>query len=510
MGLLAWIPLLLLLGLTEASAARWVGIAEGAARAIYLDTEGVQHEGATVRAWMREVYTEEQRSPHTGVLYYSANSRMSFDCAKRTTVPLTRVFFGGDGTELRRVSLDAVELPALVSPGSLQEQLLDRACRLAEDANAPLKNLASSKNLAAAKQLAQKKPADGPTKVALADTKPRTDAPVGADAQNVPASDAAKPASAEPAKSVPAGFTPAASKLTPAPKPAAEAVKRPAVDSAKATVPQTVGPRFVGRKPAVPAALRAYVRSPSKLALAKPGKQVPEDAVQAAQSESIHWGYDGKAAPQNWGELKPEFAACGEGKRQSPIDIRDGARLDLEPIKFDYKPSMLRIIDNGHTVQVNYAEGSSITVSGVRYDLKQFHFHKPSEERVDGKIYDMVAHVVHLSADGRLAVVAVLMEAGLPNPFIASLWPHLPLEPGREISLPEVVVDINNLLPESRNYYAYMGSLTTPPCTEGVLWLVMKNPVSVASEQVGIFGKIYSINARPVQPANGRLIKESL
>ena len=193
-----------------------------------------------------------------------------------------------------------------------------------------------------------------------------------------------------------------------------------------------------------------------------------------------------------------------------PIDIRDGARLGLEPIRFDYKPAQLRMIDNGHTVQVNYAEGSSIVVAGERFELKQFHFHKPAEERIEGRAYDMVAHLVHQSVDGRLAVVAVLFEAGdLPNAFIDALWPHLPLEPHREVAPLEVTVDINALLPEARNYYTYMGSLTTPPCSEGVLWLVLKTPVQVSREQVGVFGRLYAMNARPVQPANGRLIKES-
>jgi len=230
----------------------------------------------------------------------------------------------------------------------------------------------------------------------------------------------------------------------------------------------------------------------------------------AFAAEGVHWGYEGAAGPGKWGDLDAGNKACAVGLQQSPIDIEDGAKLELDQIKFDYKPAPLRIVDNGHTVQVNFSEGSSITVSGVRYELKQFHFHKPSEERVNGKAYDMVVHLVHKSNDGRLAVVAVLMEAGAPNPFIAALWPHLPLESGREVSLPEVMLDLNGLLPETRSYFAYMGSLTTPPCTEGVLWLVMKTPVTVATEQVGIFGKLYSMNARPVQPANGRLIKESL
>ena len=489
MRLPVWLPLLLLLPAAEAPAAKWVSVAEGTARAVYLDAEGLLRDGNNVRAWTREVYAEEQRSRHTGVLYYSANSLMRFDCVKRTSVPMLQVLYGGDGTELRRIGLDAVELPALAPPGSLQEHLLDRACRPQAD----------------------KRPADGPTKLALADTKPKTDAPAAADAQKGAGGEAAKSAAAE---ANPAGSKATESKAVESkavvPKMLPDAAKRPVPEPVKIALPQTVPPKFVERKPPPMEPRRAVVRTPIRLALAKSTKKEPRDEEHPVQRDQPHWGYDGKGAPQNWGELTPEFAACAGGKRQSPIDIQDGARLDLEPIKFDYRPSPLRIIDNGHTVQVNFAEGSSINVSGVRYDFKQFHFHKPSEERVNGKAYDMVVHLVHQSNDGRLAVVAVLMEAGLPNAFIGSLWPHLPLESGREISLPEVMVDLNNLLPDSRNYYAFMGSLTTPPCTEGVLWLVMKSPVSVAAEQVGIFGKLYSMNARPVQPANGRLIKESL
>jgi carbonic anhydrase len=494
MRLRSWIPLLLLLVVGETLAAKWVSITDGSTRAVYLDSEPLQRDGAAVRTWVREVYTQEQRSPHTGVLYYSANSLVQFECIKRTTTPLTRVFFGGDGTELRRVSLDAVEVPALVSPGSLQEQLLERACRPPEDPKAP-------------KQHAQK-PADGPTKVALADTKPHSDVPAVADAVKPASAEAAKPASAEAAKPASTGAAkPAAADPKAAPA-AVDTPKRPVTDG-KAALPQAIPSKFVERKPEIPAALRAYLKSQSRAVYGKPVRKETK-APAAPPPESVRWSYDGKGAPSAWGHLQPEFAACSEGKRQSPIDIQDGAKLELDPIKFDYKPAPLRIIDNGHTVQVNFSEGSSITVSGVRYELKQFHFHKPSEERIDGKAYDMVAHLVHKSSDGRLAVVAVLMEAGTPNPFIAALWPHLPLESGREVSLPEVMVDLNGLLPETRSYFAYMGSLTTPPCTEGVLWLVMKTPVTVASEQVGIFGKLYSMNARPVQPANGRLIKESL
>jgi carbonic anhydrase len=238
--------------------------------------------------------------------------------------------------------------------------------------------------------------------------------------------------------------------------------------------------------------------------------KTPPETAQAPHPE-VHWGYSGEGAPQAWGKLKPEYETCAKGQRQSPIDIRDGARLELQPIVFDYQPSPLRIIDNGHTVQVNYAEGSSITVAGERFELKQFHFHKPAEERIDGRAFDMAAHLVHRSLDGRLAVLAVLFEAReQAHPFLRALWPHLPLEPGREVLAKDVTIDVNALLPEVRSYFTYIGSLTTPPCSEGVLWLVLKTPVEVAPEQVAVFGKLYSMNARPLQPAHGRLIKESM
>ena len=177
-------------------------------------------------------------------------------------------------------------------------------------------------------------------------------------------------------------------------------------------------------------------------------------------------------------------------------------------MQFNYLPSALQVIDNGHTVQVNVGEGNSIEVSGRRYDLLQFHFHRPSEERIDGRQFDMVAHLVHKDIDGRLAVVAVLLNRGAAQPLIQTVWNNLPLEKG-EAQPVRNPVDLNALLPPERSYYTYMGSLTTPPCTEGVLWMVMKTPVQVSAEQIGIFSRLYPMNARPVQAASGRLIKES-
>ena len=227
----------------------------------------------------------------------------------------------------------------------------------------------------------------------------------------------------------------------------------------------------------------------------------------ATQHAHIHWDYEGAGAPENWSKLDAKNTLCAIGQRQSPIDIKDGIKVDLEPIKFDYRPSKFRVIDNGHTIQVDVGE-NAITLTGKTYELVQFHFHRPSEEKVNGQRFDMVAHLVHKSDDGQLAVVAVLLERGVENPFIQTIWNNLPLERNAPVQPPEAMLDLANLLPSSRNYYTYMGSLTTPPCSEGVLWLVMKQPVQVSTEQISIFSRLYKNNARPIQPAAGRIIKE--
>lgn len=223
---------------------------------------------------------------------------------------------------------------------------------------------------------------------------------------------------------------------------------------------------------------------------------------------AAHWGYEGDAGPERWGQLKPEFASCSTGTRQSPIDIRDGIAVQLDPVLFDYRPSSFKVIDNGHTVQVNVAPGNSIEVIGRRYELLQFHFHRPSEERINGRQFDMVTHLVHKDTEGRLAVVAVLLDRGSAQPLIQTVWNNLPLEKGEELPA-RVQIDLNALLPIDRSYYTYMGSLTTPPCSEGVLWMVMKQPVGIAPDQLGVFVRLYPMNARPVQASAGRLIKGS-
>ena len=229
----------------------------------------------------------------------------------------------------------------------------------------------------------------------------------------------------------------------------------------------------------------------------------------AAQAEGEHWTYGGHEGPAKWGSLDPEFATCKLGKTQSPIDIHGAKHSDLPAIQFAYKPSPLKVIDNGHTIQVNYAPGSSIDVGGTRYELVQFHFHKPSEEKINGQSHAMVAHLVHKGADGKLAVVAVLLDAGGASALIDTIWTHLPKEKEKEVLVENVTIDATELLPAKKGYYTFQGSLTTPPCSEDVRWFVLKTPLKITGNEIAAFGKIYPMNARPTQPLNGRELKET-
>ena len=230
-----------------------------------------------------------------------------------------------------------------------------------------------------------------------------------------------------------------------------------------------------------------------------------------AQEQHPHWSYKGATGPGHWAQLEKDYGPCARGHSQSPIDIHSKAAktADLPAIAFDYKPSPLKIIDNGHSIQIDYAPGSSITVGDKQYGLVQFHFHRPSEEKIDGKRYDMVAHLVHRDAGGTFAVVAVLFSKGAPNALITTLWENLPAEKEVEKVVDGVTVNAADLLPKSHAYYTFIGSLTTPPCTEGVRWFVLKQPTTVSGDEVARFAKTYPMNARPVQPLHGRSVEAS-
>jgi carbonic anhydrase len=256
---------------------------------------------------------------------------------------------------------------------------------------------------------------------------------------------------------------------------------------------------------------REAVRSPPKKAADTSTRAAPAHGSAAAHADA-HWSYEGDTGPANWAKLKPEFNVCAIGQRQSPIPIDDSATLQgpAEPIGFNYRPSEGSVVNNGHTIQVDVAPGNSIAVRSGNFDLLQFHFHHPSEEQVNGQRFPMVAHLVHKSAEGQLAVVAVLLTTGEANPAIDTVWKYLPVDSGDRVKLPPGVLNLPDLLPKDQRYYQFMGSLTTPPCTEGVLWMVLKTPVTLSPAQIRLFGQLFPNNARPVQELNGRPVREGL
>jgi carbonic anhydrase len=235
-----------------------------------------------------------------------------------------------------------------------------------------------------------------------------------------------------------------------------------------------------------------------------------EERHEASAGHGMHWSYSGETGPASWGSLKDEYSLCGTGERQSPIDISTVTITDLPKIQFHYQSSPLAISNNGHTIKVSYAPGSYITVGDKRYDLLQFHFHTPSEHSVGGKHYDMVAHLVHQSVDGQLAVVGVMFDAGsTQNATIAKLWGHMPEKTGETNSEPEVKINAADLLPRDLTYFNYSGSLTTPPCSQDVNWMVLATPVTASTAQVERFSDIFPLSTRPVQPLNDRVVNAS-
>jgi carbonic anhydrase len=230
----------------------------------------------------------------------------------------------------------------------------------------------------------------------------------------------------------------------------------------------------------------------------------------ASAANSPHWSYAGADGPTHWASLSPEFHVCATGQFQSPIDIHDAATAQLPPLEVHYAPIPLHARNDGHTIRVDVPEGSRLVVGGHTYRLMQFHFHAPSEEAVDGKRHALVAHLVHQDADGHLAVIAVLFDPGSINETLRGLFDNLPADVGSESAVPGATLEPVGLLPPARGYYEYEGSLTTPPCSEGVSWYVMKNVMAVSDRQLAMFRMIYPDNARPLQPTHGRAIRQSM
>jgi carbonic anhydrase len=232
-------------------------------------------------------------------------------------------------------------------------------------------------------------------------------------------------------------------------------------------------------------------------------------AKAAAAHAGPHWEYEGATGPDKWGDLEPASAVCKQGGAQSPIDLDVALRVPALPgLKLSYGQTKVKLVNNGHTFQVNTDKGSSLTIDGKKYDLLQFHFHTPSEHTIEGRSYPLELHLVHQASDKNLAVIAVMMAEGAPNMLLAKFWERLPRNEGEAET--GVSIAVQDLLPRNfDDYFTYSGSLTTPPCTESVRWIVLKRPVEVSKAQIAAFRAVFPNNARPTQPLGARFVLTS-
>jgi len=497
------VTILLTAGPALAAPGVWQAVASSAGSTVEIDTGRITRlKGGNIgktAAWTRLTLDHPVLDFENQIRYGVVEALNHYDCAKNTFTTQQRVFLL-DNREMKTEKVsDKRQINA--RPDSFDARLMDAVCKprtAAEIQQAAAKDAAPRVMHA---EMVKNDEVSAARGMQVAD-KPRLfEVPIDRSKAEDPYKDAspaqapaAKPAASQPAYSPP---PPRVAQAAPAPRSATLAPPQP---------PKAADPPPAQELSRQQRELQLATSGPRRAAPRKPAAE----AIPPAQSfAGVRWGYAGPGAPENWAKLHPGYAVCGSGKRQSPIDIRGGIKVDLDPIRFDYRNTLFRITDNGHTVQVDVAEGNTITVTGRSYQLQHLQFHRPSEVRINGKPFDMAVHLVHKDYDDNLAIIAVLLEKGAEHPVIQTLWNHLPLEVGMEVAPPNAAIDLAKLLPAGRAYYTHMGSLTTPPCTENMTWMVFKEAVQISPEQISIFARLYPNNARPVQPAHDRLIKES-
>jgi carbonic anhydrase len=230
----------------------------------------------------------------------------------------------------------------------------------------------------------------------------------------------------------------------------------------------------------------------------------------SASACASHWSYDGEGSPEHWGNLDDAWKTCLSGKNQSPINIDSTLNAHLTPLETHYTDGPTTLINNGHTIQAGEAKSTrdTIVLDGKTWTLQQFHFHAPSENTIHGKTYAMEMHLVHSNAEGELVVVAVMFDQGAKNEALEELWRKMPAQAGQSATL-ATALDLNRLLPDNKTYWRFSGSLTTPPCSEGVTWIVLKHSLTLSADQLEKFSHtLHHANNRPVQSLHGRIVVE--
>ncbi|THF61941.1 carbonic anhydrase [Pseudothauera nasutitermitis] len=474
--------LLLLAGAVQAPPALaddWAVVMRDRDRRVEIDRSTIiQSDGGTKVAWGRLVASAEEAAK---IGYTTVKALNRYDCNNRGFQTVRRVYLDSENRILREETVVDQSL-VMVARNSVDERMWREVCR-------------------------------PPTMGDLAQVAAQADRAVAAATANPPAAGRAH-AAANPAGGVqvrPASVQESGGgadvierAILARAEPAAAAPAPVPATSAAPPAPARSGASAAPRASAAPAA-RSAPASPS----AQPAAQAERAATPTMLTVESGWSYDGATGPETWGRLRADWSACAEGHRQSPIDLRDGIAVDLEPVRFDFRQTRFRVAGTRNNLVVRVGDGMGMEVRGERYELESLQFHRPSEILVDGRASDMAAHFHLRAADGRRAVLAVPLERGeQANPVLQAVLNNLPLERG-EHYMPAESIDLSALLPESPAHYLFMGSLSQPPCTEGVLWVVMKQSLPLSGEQLTIFSRLYERNARPVQPANDRMLLES-
>ncbi len=491
------------LPLGSIAAPNWQNISAESGRRIELDRSTLKREGNSVEAQSRVTLDRDLIDGRTGSPYRIIEAVTRYDCSTRSARTIKRTYKPNEKESLREEDVPGVELP--VRSGTLDDRVLREVCRPPKENQAELvdkANDAASKLKLANEAVLKKEMAKAPKSamVKTADVKP---APASA---STPAPAAQTPSAPLPSirpnlKAAMENGASTASTAAAPPSPAPATPEKPIAPAPKSiNVP-------AGTTQTVRNNASSYSSPAPRPAIRSAFREAPPPVPEKVKLAKGHWDYEGAHGPANWGKLDSRYKLCATGQRQSPIDIRGGSKVDQEVIRFDYRPSTFRIVDNGHSVSVGVSN-NSFSLTGKTYTLEDIHFHSPAEMQVDGKTYAMSIHLVHRAKDGSLAVVDVLLERGIEHPELQLLWNYMPMEKNKPQQPPGVMFNAARLLPDFRNYTSFMGSLTTPPCTEGVLWLVMKQPMQVSDEQISMFQRLYRHNARPVQPIGERLIKD--
>ncbi|MDR0380239.1 MAG: carbonic anhydrase family protein [Candidatus Accumulibacter sp.] len=439
--------------------ATWQRIGSEQGRYIEIDRESIASApNDTLDAKGRIVLNRPIIDPKTSALYSVIEIESRYDCAKRARATLKRTYYKEDGQMLREEDASgSFELP--IRSGTSDDILLREVCRPKSERLPVAPSLNNALNQVDELSADLRKANETLIEQAVKENRRRI-----------------SPPSASPTAGKPSVLLSSMNRQ-----------QAPSPSSARRTDAQ---------------------RSRSARAFSGAAASSTVGRSNTRQSSSRAWTYEGTTGPAYWSELSPNSALCATGRRQSPIDLRDTFAVDLEPVLFLYRTSPFRVSDTVHHLQLTVS-GGGIQTLGKSYHVTSVRFHSPSEFSIAGKFFDMEAQITHRADDGGLAIVSVLLEEGNENPVVQAALNGMPLEKGKVSESPGYDVDIERLLPDDRRYFTFMGSLTTPPCTEDVLWIVIKAPQQVSAEQLAMFRRLYPPNARPTQPPFGRIVKES-